>query len=489
MTTQPRFVRALLAAGLTAALAAAPVAPALAAETSAAEATPMIQLPDFRQLVKQNSAAVVNIRTRSETKPGEVFRAPEMPEFPEGSPFNEFFKRFFEGPGGATPSPRTQRGQGSGFIISSDGYVLTNAHVVKSADEIIVRLNDRREQAAKLVGLDERTDVALLKIDAQNLPTVRIGDSDSLEVGEWVLAIGSPFGLEYTATQGIVSALGRNLPSDAYVPFIQSDVAVNPGNSGGPLFNTQGEVVGINSQIFSGTGGYMGVSFAIPIDTAMRVADQLKTDGQVTRGWLGVVIQNLDRELAQSFGLDRAQGALVSKVMPGSPADKAGLEVGDVIVSYDGQDLDRSQQLPYLVGTTAVGKQVPLIVLRDGETLDLRVTIDKLNGQNRQLAMGGGGSGLDEDARLNLSVADLNKAQRQELELADRGVLVRNVGQGPAREAGIRPGDVILSLNRKDVKSVAQLSALVKSLPKGKSVPVLVQRDKGSLFLALRLPS
>ncbi|MDQ2696562.1 MAG: DegQ family serine endoprotease [Pseudomonadota bacterium] len=448
-------------------------------------------LPDFRQLVKDNSDAVVNITVTQTAAQGPRRGAPPLPEFPEGTPFDEFFKRFFEDrPGLAPERPFQQRGQGSGFVISPDGYILTNAHVVKDADTIMVRLHNRQEKTAKVIGVDERTDVALLKIDARDLPTVRIGDSDGLEVGEWVLAIGSPFGLEYTATQGIVSAVSRNLPYDAYVPFIQTDVAVNPGNSGGPLFNTAGEVVGINSQIYSRSGGYMGLSFAIPINTAMQVADQLKAHGQVTRGWLGVVIQNLDAELAQSFGLDRARGALVSQVLADSPAARAGVQTGDVIIDFNGKPVSQSGQLPYLVGSTAPGTQVPVTVLREGRERQLTVTVERLTNQDKLAAAGGPGGQPQShaEAELNIIVADLSAEQRQEMNL-ERGVLVEDVQDGPAAEAGIQPGDVILSLDRKDVRDAAQLTQLVKNLPKGKSVPVLVQRGDSSLFLALKVPA
>lgn len=335
--------------------------------------------PTFTELVKKNSPAVVNIST---TQKIEARRAPEIPEnlfpeLPEGSPFGEFFKRFFEDAPGI-PEERQMQSLGSGFIISSDGYILTSAHVIQDADEIVVRLNDHREKPAEVVGTDERSDVALLKIDTTDLPSVELGDSDDLQVGEWVLAIGSPFGLELTATQGIVSALGRNLPSDTYVPFIQTDVAVNPGNSGGPLFNTKGQVVGINAQIYTRTGGYMGLSFAIPIRVAMQVADQLKTQGFVTRGWLGVIIQPVTQDLAQSFGLDRPRGALVTRVVPDSPAAKADLKTGDIILEYGTAAIERSGELPPLVGSTQIGTVVPLQILREGQAQEIRVKIEAL---------------------------------------------------------------------------------------------------------------
>ncbi|MEO7558162.1 MAG: trypsin-like peptidase domain-containing protein, partial [Gammaproteobacteria bacterium] len=298
-------------------------------------------LPDFTALVEQNSAAVVNISTTQKIKRTMPQLPPgmEIPNLPEGSPFNDLFKHFFgEGQGGpAVPEEFDAQSLGSGFIISPDGYVLTNNHVVKNADKIIVRLSDRRDLVAKVVGTDARSDLALLKVEAQNLPVVKLGSSSNLKVGEWVLAIGSPFGFDHSATAGIVSAIGRNLPSESYVPFIQTDVAINPGNSGGPLFNLKGEVVGINSQIFSRTGGFMGLSFAIPVDVAMEVTEQLKTKGRVTRGWLGILIQDVTNDLAESFGMAKPEGALVARVLPDSPAAKSGFQAGDVVVKFDGK--------------------------------------------------------------------------------------------------------------------------------------------------------
>ncbi len=441
-------------------------------------------LPDFTALVKQASPAVVNVTTRQEKTAGSAVIPPELfPELPEDSPFNEFFKRFFEQQRPKAVPKQPVRGLGSGFIISPDGHILTNAHVVKDAEQITVRLSDNRELPAQLIGLDERTDVALIKVDAQGLPTVRIGDSDKLEVGEWVLAIGSPFGFEHTATQGIVSALGRNLPSETYVPFIQTDVAVNPGNSGGPLFNTRGEVVGINSQIFSKSGGYMGLSFAIPINVAMKIAEQLKTQGYVSRGWLGVVIQPVTQELASSFGLDRSTGALIAQVTPDSPADRAGLKVGDIILRYNGREVTDSGTLPPMVGATPIGEVVPVEILRAGKTRTLRVKIGVL--KERHAAAAGGAAA---PKALNMTVADLTQEQREELGLGERGVLVKEVNAGPAAKAGIRPGDIILSIGDEPVKDAAGLTKKLDRLEPGKPVPVLIQRDKNPLFLALVIP-
>jgi len=321
-------------------------------------------LPDFTELVERNAPAVVNISTVSHGKPGyHQFHNPENMPLPENSPFNDLFRRFFDEEGKGEMPPEDSESLGSGFIISKDGYVLTNHHVVDGADEVIVRLNNRKSYEAKVVGSDEASDIALLKIDAENLPAVRIGNSKNLKIGAWVLAIGSPFGFDATVTAGIVSAKGRSLPSENYVPYIQTDVAINPGNSGGPLFNLDGEVVGINSQIFSRSGGFMGLSFAIPIELAMNVADQLRKEGHVTRGYLGVLIQDVDRNLAETFGMSRPQGALVARVIKDSPAAKGGLRVGDIILTFNDQPLRNSSQLPPLVGTMTVGEDARLQVL------------------------------------------------------------------------------------------------------------------------------
>ncbi|HXH04717.1 MAG TPA: DegQ family serine endoprotease [Candidatus Competibacteraceae bacterium] len=463
LSLQTPFSRALLAATLLG---------AVSTQTLASE------VPDFAALVKNNGDAVVSIYVDRTIDTG----MPDMPQFPPGSPFDEMFKRFFE----QIPHGRQHAmAQGSGFIISADGYILTNEHVVDGADAITVGLSDRREFKAKVVGSDERTDVALLKVEAGNLPTVKIGDSDKLNVGDWVLAIGNPFGLDHSATQGIVSALSRNLPNDTYVPFIQTDAAVNPGNSGGPLFNAQGEVIGINSQIYSRSGGYQGVSFAIPINVAMKVAEQLKAHGKVSRGWLGVSIQDLNQALAETFGLDKPRGALVAQVNPDSPADKAGLKSGDVILSYDGTTLERSSQLPPLVANTPVGRKVPLSVLRDGKQMNLVVTVGELpDSSAKTLAKGESQRGT-----LGVAVAALTAEQRKDLGVGERGVRVTAVSPGsPAAAAGIRPDDVILSYNRQDVTSPDELARLVQQTPPGKTVVVLVQRDGNSRFLAVKMP-
>jgi len=436
-------------------------------------------LPDFTELVKRNAPAVVNVNTEQDGS-ASVQSAPQMPDLPPDSPLNEFFKRFLQN---MPQQPRAVRSLGSGTIIGADGYILTNAHVVKDADQITVRFSDQREMPAKLVGMDERSDIALLKVDATGLPTVQIGDSDKLQVGEWVVAIGSPFGLEHTATAGIVSALGRNLPSDNYVPFIQTDAAVNPGNSGGPLFDTEGNLVGINSQIFSKSGGYMGLSFAIPINIAMKVANQLKTTGHVERGWLGVVIQGVTQDLAETFGLDRPRGALVSQVTPDSPASKAGLKPGDIILAFNGQPVDHSGQLPPMVGDVAPGQSVDLTVQRSGKPVQLKVTIEALTDDQAATADGG-----TDHAALKMTVKDLTADQRNQIDEPTRGVLVTDVGAGPAANAGIRPGDVILAVGGTDVTSAAQFAELAKDLPAGKPVPLLVHRGDTNLFFALQMP-
>jgi len=412
----------------------------------------------------------------------------EMPDIPEDSPFGDLLRRFFGEDGGELEEYDGQS-LGSGFIIDTNGYVVTNYHVVKDADEIIVNLSDRRELKAKLVGSDPRSDIALLKIDANTLPEVKIGSSEKLKVGEWVMAIGSPFGFDHSVSVGIVSAIGRNLPSENYVPFIQTDVAINPGNSGGPLFNLDGQVVGINSQIYSQTGGYMGLSFAIPIDVAMNVIHQLKTTGKVTRGWLGLLIQDVNRELAESFGMKQPRGAVALRVMPDSPAAKAGFKVGDVVVEFNGKKIQRSSDLPLAVGRTPVGETVKVKVIREGKTRTLTVKIAELPSEE-QLAQ------QDETAkpsesksnRLGLVVDALNDQQRKRLDVGDRGVLVRNVEKGSAWEAGIRNGDVILMLNGVDVTSPTQFAKLVKDLPAGKLVPTLVQRGNAPVFLPLKVP-
>jgi len=443
-------------------------------------------LPDFTDLVADNGDAVVNISTRNKNEQTPTSMLPPGLEIPEGSGIDDFFKKFFEGPNGMPPSPRESESLGSGFVLSDDGYILTNHHVIRDAEEIIVRFSDRTEMEAELLGSDERSDVALIKVDATGLKSVKLGDSNKLKVGEWVLAIGSPFGFDYSATAGIVSALGRSLPSDSYVPFIQTDVAINPGNSGGPLFNLKGEVIGINSQIYSRTGGFMGVSFAIPIDTVMNVVAQIKDQGYVSRGWLGVVIQDVTRELAESFGLNKPRGALVSRVVADSPAATAGFKAGDVILEFDGKDVEASSDLPPIVGRTMVGKEVDVKIMRDNKRQTLQVSIEELP-EEEELASNSGKQGRFVDSRLSVEVADIKPAQRDKLGLETGGVIVTKVEKGPAINAGVRPGDVILSLNNVELNDAHQFVEVAKELPAGKPIPILIQRNGESQFLALKI--
>ncbi|MDH3469373.1 MAG: DegQ family serine endoprotease [Gammaproteobacteria bacterium] len=437
-------------------------------------------LPNFKDLVSANAPTVVNISTTQVIKQKVSPHQFDIPDLPEDSPFRDFFKRFFED----MPEERDSRSLGSGFVISSDGYILTCAHVIADAKEIVVRLSDRRELDAKVIGADRRSDVALLKVEASDLPAVKIGDPGALSVGEWVLAIGSPFGFESTATAGIVSAKGRALPNENYVPFIQTDVAINPGNSGGPLFNLDGEVVGVNAQIYSRTGGFMGLSFAVPIDIAVQVADQLKLHGKVSRGWLGVLIQNVTGELAESFGMEKPTGALVSEIMPDSPAAKSALKPGDVIVSYAGKSLRKMSDLPPLVGVTPIGKAVDLEVVRDGKIQIIEVVIGELPSEDLAQAQSGTPEGGDR-LLLGMAIKELDAEQRKAFEV-DGGVLVEEVTTGPASRAGIQEGDVIVQIQGKPVDNVETFEKLVGELPKDKSVPVLIKREKRSLFLALR---
>ena len=445
-------------------------------------------LPEFTELVAEHGSAVVNISTTiKKSNKSAATQLPPSLQMPEGTPFDELFKHFFKQPGqGQRRPPAEAHSLGSGFVLSSDGYILTNHHVIKDADEIIVRFSDRNELVAKVLGSDERSDVALLKVEATGLKSVKLGDSTKLKVGEWVLAIGSPFGFDHSATAGIVSALGRSLPSDSYVPFIQTDVAINPGNSGGPLFNLEGEVIGINSQIYSRTGGFMGVSFAIPMDVVMNVVAQIKSQGYVSRGWLGVVIQDVTRELAESFGLKKPHGALISKVMPDSPAAKAGFEAGDVILKFNGKKVSTSSELPPIVGRTEIGQSVPVVVMRSNKRKTINVKVEQLP-ESEELAQENDTSGRLIDERLAIEVANLDDVQREELAIEKGGVLVINVEQGAAANSGIRRGDVIMTINNQKVSNAKQFLDLAKDLPENKAVPVLVQRGQGAIFLALRI--
>jgi serine protease Do len=448
-------------------------------------------LPDFTVLAERNSPAVVNISSQqSSTVRRALPRDFSIPDLPEDSPFSELFKHFF-GDGLEDFTERESQSLGSGFVISPDGYILTNYHVVADADAIQVRFSDRRAYDAEVVGSDKASDVALIKIDAEDLPTVKIGKSSQLKVGEWVLAIGSPFGFDHTVTSGIVSAIGRNLPSENYVPFIQTDVAINPGNSGGPLFNLDGEVIGINSQIYSRTGGFMGLSFAIPIELAMNVADQLREHGKVSRGYLGVLIQDVDRALAESFGMEQPYGALIARVMPDSPAARAGLRVGDIILAYNGKRLLNSSQLPPMVGTTRVNDAANLRVLRDGEEIEMPVTVGRLPDEPSEQAAAEPAPEPVPDPieTLGLSVIDIADDVREQLGLdEDGGALVSKVGPGAAKEAGIQRGDIVLMFDHTDVKSARHLRELIEQTRDKSSVAVLLRRGDNPLFTALRLP-
>lgn len=445
-------------------------------------------LPNFVDLVEEQGKAVVNISTKQKTKsmiPGHGDL--QLPEIPEDSPFHDFFEKFF---GQMPQSPDEQpsvRSLGSGFIISEDGYVLTSAHVVENADEIIVRMTDRREMLAKVIGTDKRSDVALLKVDAKGLPFLKPGKPDELKVGEWVLAIGSPFGFENTATAGIISAKGRSLPNENYIPFIQSDVAINPGNSGGPLFNMAGEVVGINAQIYSRSGGYMGLAFSVPIDLVMQVADQLRDGGKVTRGWLGVTIQDVNRELAEALDMDKPFGALVSSILPDSPASKSDLQVQDVIIEYNGKPVRHSSDLPFYVGRTVVGTAAKIKIMRGGKTRLVTVKIGQLPDS--------GMASMDTEEEpaaenktglLGMVVRDLSKEEKAQLDL-DYGVLVEGVEEGSsAAIAGIKKGDIILMMNKQKMKNVKTYESTASKMKKDKSSAVLIKRGNGSQFLVLK---
>lgn len=468
--TRPFPILATLALGL-----------ALATPASAAV------VPDFRQIVQDNRVAVVNIATTQQVEqrgggiPDEL-----LEQLPPGSPFHDFFRRFERG--GPGQQPRERSSLGSGFVIDDSGYILTNAHVVADADQILVKLHDNREYEAEIVGYDRPSDVALLKIDADDLQTVRFGDSDELQVGQWVLAIGSPFGLDYTATQGIVSALNRKLPNDTYTPFIQTDVAVNPGNSGGPLFNGDGEVVGINAQIFSRTGGFMGLSFAVPINDARNIVTQLRETGRVQRGYLGVTIQSIDRGLAESFGLDRPVGALIADIRPESPAERAGLESGDVILRYEGREVTDSASLPPMVGRTRPGDEVEIEILRDGERMRVDVRIEELKREDDQPPRAERDTNGEPGTELNVAVRELTESERADLGLDEQGLLVQRVASGAAAQAGIRPGDILLRIGRQPLATVDDLRAAVRELPRGRPSAVQIRRGDGTLFVSLTLP-
>ena len=440
------------------------------------------QLPDFTDLVKQNSDVVVNISTTSTSEGhGGPFGRDQMEQLPE------FFREFFGDPRGERgPGQQRERtSMGSGFIVSSDGYILTNNHVIEGADEIIVRLSDRREMEAEVIGTDPRTDMAVLKIEADDLPAASIGRSADLEVGEWVFAIGSPFGFDHSVTAGIVSAKGRSLPRENYVPFIQTDVAINPGNSGGPLFNMKGEVVGVNSQIYTRSGGFMGMSFSVPMDMAMDVFEQLRDKGSVSRGWLGVMIQEVNRDLAETYGLSRPYGALVAQVMPDSPAAEAGLESGDVILEFNGREISRSSDLPPMVGRAPVGSEGELTIMRDQEKQTLTFTVGELPEDDEQAARTQPAE--EDDNRFGVLVEEVPERLKREWDI-DAGVLVTEVGAGPARQAGIRRNDVIRKIGDQAVTSVESFQSVVSDLPDGRPVAVTVIRQGSPRIVAVRMP-
>lgn len=439
--------------------------------------------PDLADLVDKNSPSVVNISTVHSPRPG-------VPASPHGNDSPDWLRRFQEGSPHADELPDTPQDEplGSGFVLWEDGYILTNYHVVQDAEEVIVRLLDRRQLPATIIGVDPPTDLALLKIDADELQAVRIGDSNRLRPGQWVFAIGSPFSFDFSVTAGVVSAKGRNLQSEQYVPFLQTDVAINPGNSGSPLFNLAGEVVGINSQIYSQSGSFQGVSFAIPIDVAAKVARQLRDTGRVTRGWLGVVVQEVDRALAQSFGMDKPEGALVAKVMPSSPAEESGILAGDVILSFNGEVLASSTSLPPLVGSVDPGQVVNLRIIRDGKALDFRVEVGTLQESPRASLTPAPPQPTPSAGLLGLSVVPLTDDQRRAMRILSGGVLVDQVFGGPAAVAGIRPGDAILSVAGQEIDSPERLAEVTGRLTPDSSVPVLVSRDGAPTFVPLQIP-
>ncbi|MBC5781979.1 DegQ family serine endoprotease [Ramlibacter sp. USB13] len=473
-----------------------PVAPAFAQSAPQPRS-----LPDFSELVDQVGPAVVNIRTLERARSG----ARGGTDGQMDEEMQEFFRRFFgvpmpNVPRQQRPAPRGERGGGeeeqprgvgSGFILTADGYVMTNAHVVEGADEVIVTLTDKREFKAKIVGSDKRTDVAVVKIEATGLPFVRVGDVSRVKVGEWVMAIGSPFGLDNTVTAGIVSAKGRD--TGDYLPFIQTDVAINPGNSGGPLINMRGEVIGINSQIYSRSGGFMGISFAIPIDEATRVAEQLRVSGRVQRGRIGVQIDQVTRDVAESIGLGRPQGALVRSVESGSPADKAGIEAGDIITKFNGQNIERATDLPRLVGNTKPGSKVNLTVFRRGGSRELGVTIAELEQDTAAAPRGRGAQPPKEEQAkaspaaqsIGLVVSELNATQKKEAKVKG-GVRVDAVSEGAAQRAGVREGDIIVAIGNTEINSVKEFDAIVSRLDKSKPIPVLLRRGELASYLLLR---
>ncbi len=443
-------------------------------------------LPDFTKLVDNNSASIVNISTvrKSQTK-----SANSNPQLPNDE-LNEFLKKFFGDKGFDNPDkriPRKSQSMGSGFIYSADGYIITNHHVIADADQIIVKLNDKRELDAKLIGSDPSSDIALLKIKAKNLKPVKVGNSENLKVGQWVLAIGSPFGFESTVTAGIVSAIGRSLPNDNYVPFIQTDVAINPGNSGGPLFNLNGEVVGINAQIFSRSGGFMGLSFAIPMNVANNVIKQLKVSGKVSRGWLGVYIQEVTNNLAKSFGMKNPSGALISKIIPDGPASKSDLKVGDIILKFDGKKIVTSSSLPPIVGNTKVGKNVKIEILRKGSKKTIKFTVQELPVQKVAKNKVTPKESVTRKI-LGMTVSNISDLERKNLRLENNlGIKVQQINSNPAYESGLLKNDIIYQISGENIQDINQFVKIVKNLKKGDFASLLVRRQGNSLYLAIKI--
>ncbi|MBI5920124.1 MAG: DegQ family serine endoprotease [Betaproteobacteria bacterium] len=448
------------------------------------------ELPDFTDLVEKQGAAVVNISTTQTIRGNRVNPFGQQMPFDEDDPAFEMFRRFFPHQQPGVPREQESKSLGSGFIISAEGHILTNAHVVDGADEVLVRLTDKREYKAKVLGTDRRTDIALIKIEASGLPVARLGDPNRLKVGEWVIAIGSPFGFENSVTAGIVSAKGRSLPQESYVPFIQTDAAINPGNSGGPLFNMKGEVVGVNSQIYSRTGGYMGLAFAIPIDVAMEVQSQLKSSGRVSRGRIGVVIQEVTKDLADSFGLSKPAGALVSSVEKGGPADKAGIESGDIIMKFDGKAVGQSSDLPRLVGGTKPGSKSTIQLWRKGSIKDVSVVVGEIADEKatQRTSKRGKSSAPAAANRLGLVLSELSAELKKELKL-DHGLVVEDIRNGSAR-ADLRPGDIILGIASKgtqtEVKSIEQFNKLLAQMDKSATLTLLVRRGENQTFVIIK---
>ncbi|MDP9992061.1 serine protease Do [Variovorax boronicumulans] len=487
--TSPRALAiALASAGVIGAVGAGAYTSAVSAPTNAtpiAAAPAMVTLPDFSTITSRDGPAVVNISVTGTMKASDDEAAAEIQGVDPEDPMFQFFRRF---QGQINPRGQQQqqrdvpvRAQGSGFIVDPSGIIITNAHVVKDAKEVTVKLTDRREYRAKVLGADAKTDIAVLKIDAKNLPVLALGNTKDLKVGEWVLAIGSPFGFENTVTAGVVSAKGRSLPDDSYVPFIQTDVAVNPGNSGGPLLNTRGEVVGINSQIYSRSGGYQGVSFAIPIDVAVQVKDQIVATGKASHARLGVAVQEVNQAFADSFKLDKPEGALVSNIEKGGPGDKAGLKAGDVIRKVDGQAIVSSGDLPAVIGQQAPGKKVTLEVWRQGERQELQAKLGDASDKPTQVAKADTGAG---QGKLGLALRPLQPQEKREAGV-ESGLLIEDAA-GPSAQAGVQAGDVLLAINGTPAQSLEQVREVVAKAT-NKSVALLIQRGEDKIFVPVRI--